>query len=235
MPIHIAIPTYDRADTFKRKTYKKIIQRYKLEKYVTLFIQSDKDAKEYKAAFPELKQVRSPKGLNNTLNYINDYYPLGAKIVKMDDDITRITKLSGGKLVPVKDAYSLFNKTFGIMKNVGAGLGGYYPTPNVMFMSGRPPITTDLRFIVGALYCFTNRRIKYTMGGKSDAAFTIENYKRDGKVVRLNDYSISHEFKANTESADDTNKFVRKYSKFISKVVTHKDGSTSFVLKKNVD
>jgi len=232
MPIFIAIPTFQRADTFRKKTYTKIIQKYKLEKYITLFITGDTSA--YKEVSPELKMVKSPKGLNNTLNFISDYYPLGAKIVIMDDDITRITKLSGDKLVPINDAYSLFNKTFGIMKNVGASLGGYYHMSNSGFMkTSSSPITTDLRFIVGTLYCYINRRIKYSMGGKSDAAFTIENYKRDGKVVRLNHYAISYDFNANTESAEDTNKFISKYSKFISRVITHKDGSTSFFLKKN--
>jgi len=44
MPIFIAVPTYDRVDTFRKKTYTKIIQKYKLEKYITLFIQSNEDA-----------------------------------------------------------------------------------------------------------------------------------------------------------------------------------------------
>ena len=236
MPLYIAIPTYDRLDVFKRKTYTKIIKKYKLEPYVTLFIQSDKDAKEYKEAFPELKQKRSPKGYLNTLNYISSYYPLNAKVIKMDDDITQIVHLSGEKLKKVKDAYGLFNKVFGIMKNVKSNLGGFYPTPNPKFMSGRRPITTDLRFIVGSLYCFVNKKIKLKIDGKSDYEFTIENYKRDGKVVRLNHYSLTYDYSDNTEkSGHDTDRFVKKYEPYISKVIKHKGGSTSFLLKKSID
>ena len=102
-------------------------------------------------------------------------------------------------------------------------------------MKGRPPITTDLRFIIGGLFCYTNRRITFDTGGKSDYAFTIENYKRDGKVVRLNHYSFSADYSANTDVGNDTDRFMAKYGKFVSKVVTHKNGSTSFVLKKDAE
>ena len=235
MPIHIAIPTYDRLETFNKKTYSKIIKKYKLERYVTLFIQNDKDAREYKEAFPELKQVRSPKGIFNTIDYMGKYYAKNAKVVKMDDDITAIYHLQNERLVKVKSAYSLFEKTFAIMSNVGASLGGYYPIPNAGFMEGRKPITTDLRFIVGAMYCFINKKISYPKyGGKSDFAFTIENYKRDGKVVRLNDYSLRYDIAYNTEEGGDTQKFLNKYEEYVSKVVKHKDGSTSFVLRKKM-
>ena len=237
MPIFIAIPTFDRVDTFRKKTYTKIIQKYKLEKYCTLFIQSDKDANDYKELAPELKQVRSPKGLINTQNFISKYYPLNAKVVMMEDDLTGIFKLTGDKLTKVNNAYDLFNKTFAIMVNTGSSLGGFYPIPNAGFMKDRKAITTDLRFIVGALYCFINRKIKLqnTMGGKKDFAFTIDNYIRDGKVIRLNNYTMRYDYSDNTEkSGRDTQIFQNKYDKYISKVITHKDGSTSFLLKKNV-
>lgn len=235
MPIFIAIPTYDRVDTFRKKTYTKIIQKYKLEKYCTLFIQSDKDANDYKELAPELKQVRSPKGYLNTLNFISKYYPKNAKVVKMDDDLTGIFKLTGDKLTKVNNAYDLFNKTFAIMVNTGASLGGFYPIPNAGFMKDRKAITTDLRFIVGSLYCFINKNIKLRIDGKSDFEFTIENYIRDGKVIRLNNYTMRYDYSDNTEkSGRDTQIFQNKYDKYISKVITHKDGSTSFLLKKNV-
>ena len=237
MPINIAIPTFNRVDVFKKKTYNKIIKPYKLEKYITLFIQSEEDAKLYKELAPELKQVRSPKGLINTQNFINNHYPLNSKIVMMEDDITSIYKLSGSKLVKVSNAYDLFNKTFAIMKNTGSSLGGYYPIPNAGFMKDRKPITTDLRFIVGALYCFINKKIRLhkSMGGKKDFAFTIDNYIRDGSVVRLNNYSMRYDFSSNTENEGDTNRFIKKYDKYISKVIKHKNGTTSFVLKKSVE
>tara|TARA_R100000742_G_C4278514_1_gene101441 strand:+ start:2614 stop:3324 length:711 start_codon:yes stop_codon:yes gene_type:complete len=236
MPIFIAIPTYDRVDVFRKKTYTKIIQKYKLEKYVTLFIQSDKDASDYKELAPELKQVRSPKGYLNTLNFISKYYPDKAKVVKMDDDLTGIYKLTGDKLTKVSNAYDLFNKTFAIMVNTGSSLGGFYPIPNAGFMKDRKAITTDLRFIVGSLYCFINRNIKLKIDGKSDFEFTIENYKRDDKVIRLNNYTMRYDYSDNTEkSGRDTQIFEKKYNEYISKVITHKDGSTSFLLKKNPD
>ena len=235
MPIFIAIPTFDRVDTFRKKTYTKIIQKYKLEKYCTLFIQSDKDANDYKELAPELKQVRSPKGYLNTLNFISKYYPKNAKVVKMDDDLTGIFKLTGDKLTKVNNAYDLFNKTFAIMVNTGSSLGGFYPIPNAGFMKDRKAITTDLRFIVGSLYCFINKNIKLRIDGKSDFEFTIENYIRDGKVIRLNNYTKRYDYSDNTEkSGRDSQIFQNKYDKYISKVITHKDGSTSFLLKKNV-
>jgi len=236
MPIFIAVPTYDRVDTFRKKTYTKIIQKYKLEKYITLFIQSDKDAKEYKELAPELKQVRSPKGYLKTLNFISKYYPKNAKVVKMDDDITAIYKLTGDKTTKVGNAYDLFNKTFGIMSNVGANIGGFYPIPNAGFMKDRKPITTDLRFIVGSLYCFVNKNIKLTIDGKSDYELTIEYFKRDNKVVRLNHYSMRYDYSDNTEkSGRDTQRFMSKYNKYISKLITHNNGTTSFLLKKSVE
>ena len=231
---HIAIPTYDRLDVFRRRTYSKIIKPYKLEKYVTLFIQNEKDARAYKELAPELRQERGPKGYLNILNFISQHYPRNTRIVKMDDDLAGIYSLVNGKLVHVESAVALFQKTFQAMGKSGASMGGYYPTMNAGFMAkAAAPVTTDLRFIVGSLYCFVNRELKATIDGKSDFELTIENFKRDGTVVRLNHYSMRYDYSENTErDGHDTERFLRKYGAYVKRVIPHKDGSTSFLLKK---
>lgn len=240
----IAIPSYQRLDTFIKKTYEKVIKPHKLESRVILFLQNDKDEKEYRAKFPKLKIVRSPPGYHDTLNYISKYFPKNQRYVKMDDDLSGFFTVKDGfvekkgKLLPVKNVDKLFQKCFREMDIAGANLGGFYPS--VSWFRG-PRVSRDLRFIIGACYCVRNQKILLPEANtKSDFELTIKYYQRDCTVVRMNRYGFRTSYAAKggiertlkSENRDNERLF-RKYPKFVKRSIRHKNGTTSLVLIKN--
>lgn len=228
----IILPVYNDVATFKRYTYK-FLTEHKLQDKGVLLIQSDKDAKDYGEAFPDIKQQRTPKGALQAVNFMSKKLPHNKKIVSIDDDVFDLKKLSGGKLVDVPDMNGLFNSIFDNLKKSKLSLAGFYPAPSAQYMSEREPITKDLRFIVGALRLYLNKKIPINLGGKSDYVFTIDNYRRDGGVLRYNHYGIRYQYKAGLEKAGDLEKFLKQYGDYVSKVNRHKAGLTSIILKKN--
>ena len=239
----IAIPTYDRLNTFIKKTYNKIIKPNKLEDRVVLFIQNDRDEIEYREAFPEIKIVRSPPSYHHTLNFISKYFQEGTLIVKMDDDINSCVKApenyveNKGKLEKDLDVNQIFINCFTVMKLRNCNLGGFYPSSS-WFRGDQK--TTDLRFIVGSCYCFINRKIYLPEPNtKSDFEFTIKNYQQDNGVVRFNRiafrsaYNNSGGIERTLEIENrDNNRLFEKYPNYITRRIKHKNNSTSLVLKR---
>ena len=244
----IVIPTYKRADTLFKKTYTRIIKPYSLEKRILLLIQSDDDAKQYKKRMPELKQLRTPKGLLETMNFISNYYPMNKPILVMHDDLTRLFYVEppSVKRITVQSAHSLFNRMFRLMRTHKCNLGGFYPADYPLTMISQKQITTDLRFIHDPLTFMYNKKIMMDpdLQNKMDFQRTIEYYKLDGKVLRYNHHAFSTAYnpKTNTggfgyrtaeQEKEVSEMFMKKYNKYISHVINHKSGSTSFVLRKN--
>lgn len=243
----IVIPTFNRVSTFSKKTYTRIIQPYKLEKRVILLIQTNEDALCYKQHFPELKQLRTPKGLLATVNYVADYFPINKKIVMMHDDLNRILYVEppSAKRITVKDANAFFNHMFTTMKKNKCNLGGVYPTDYPLTMVTQPAFTTDLRFIHDPLTFIINQRVKLdpNYACKMDFERTIKFYQIDKKVLRNNHVTISTKYnpknveggfgyRDNVQEKYETSKFVAKYNKYIKNIKVHKNGTTSIILKK---
>ena len=245
----IVIPTFNRVSTFSKKTYTRIIQPYKLEKRVILLIQTNEDALCYKQHFPELKQLRTPKGLLATVNYVADYFPINKKIVMMHDDLNRILYVEppSAKRITVKDANAFFNHMFTTMKKNKCNLGGVYPTDYPLTMVTQPTFTTDLRFIHDPLTFIINQRVKLDTkftDHKMDFQRTIEFYKKDKKVLRMNHYTFSTPYNPKSNEGgfgyrtpekekEVVKLFLEKYKPYIKTISIHKDGSTSLILQKN--
>ena len=243
----IAILSYDRMKIFEKKTYK-LLKKYNLLSKAILFLSTEKDIAEYSKF--NIPMVLSPKGYCETCNFISEYYPLGKKIIIIGDDITRFNIYNCGeninncgKNTEVKDLNSLFNTLFKILDEKNISLGGFYPTSNPLALRGiKNLLTTDLRFIHDACCGMINRGIKLDSSIlKCDFQRTILYYERDGGIVRLNNYSFDTRF--NKGKGGNTNEknneehysklFEEKYSQYIQRKITHKNGTSSFILRKN--
>lgn len=239
MDYKIAIPSKDRVKDFNKMTYEKIILKYNIPlKDVYVFVPKDNES-EYKEAFKDINIVVAPNGFMNTIKFIHKYFKDKQKFVYINDDVSKIVKvINDKKVVEVKDFKSLIETIFKTMVKMGYGLAGLYPTPNPRFMDKAKPITTDLRFVFDALHFQINyKNIKLSIQSKLDFETTIQYYIRDGGVLRFNHYSMRTRYAtgrvAKVNESEDTDKFIKKYGKYISKVITHKNGTTSFLLKKN--
>jgi hypothetical protein len=240
----ICIPTYNRVDVFRKKTYKTMIQRYNLHDRVMLLLQNDEDEKAYTEAFPELGYMRTPPGLLQTVNYVAEHFPKGHRIVMMHDDITRLLHVdSQCKRHTVVDGDGFMKTVFAKMEQEGCHLGGVYPCNYPLTMAKQPEYTTDLRFIHDPLTFMCNLQLQLQLQYKSDFERTIVYYKHDGKVLRMNHHTICTAYNPKSaggighRDAEAEKKavgdFLSVYGEYVKTVKTHKNGSTSMILHHN--
>ena len=243
-PYVIVVPTFKRCKQFHRQTYTRILKEYGLCSQVVLYLQCDEDAEEYGKAFPELEIRRSPPGLPATMEYIGNDWPEGHPIVVIADDVTRVVSMDKeGKRKKVENLNTLFTDMFELMHSYKVNLAGFSPVNDPRSMIRLPEHTTDLRFIYDPLHLVLNRRVPLKLYGKMDFERTIEYYKRDGGVLRMNHYAFNSKYnqqktpggigyKCPEVSKVEADEFYYLYKAYVQRRITHSDGTTSFVLRK---
>ncbi len=192
----IAIPSYKRAETLKLKTLA-ILQKYHIPSSKIFIFVANKDEEDiYKKTLKAKdynKIIVGVPGLAQVRNFISDYFPIGKRIVFMDDDITGFLEYDETEKRherPLRSLVKIINTGFNEAEKNGASLWGVYPIPNGFFM--KPSVSTDLKFIIGSFWGFINtgtkgpKGIKLEMSEKEDYLRTIKCFIRDGTVVRLN-------------------------------------------------
>ena len=190
----IAIPSYRRAHTLRRKTLS-LLREYRIPaSSITVFVADRAEKAEYESVLDRKsygKLVVGVPGLLPVINFIGRHYGAGARVVCCDDDI--------GSFVERDDAASNFSRRLKSLKGlirrgfrecerVGAHLWGVYPVDNGLFMRRR--VTTDLRLIIGHFWgCVLSsplRLLPTWLPSKDDYLRTILHFQADGAVVRLN-------------------------------------------------
>lgn len=234
---HIVIPSYHRYDIFLKKTYA-FLKRNNLLSHSTLFLQTDEDEAKYSEF--NINIVRSPIGLHATLNFIWDYYPLDTKLWLLHDDISKIINLDN---IEPDNIHDIISNCFNSMILHKANLCGFYPTANTFFMSSKKELTTDCRFIHDPCCLIINKRIYSTeaLMGKCDFERTILYYKRDKIVLRYNHLAARTSYNPKKKGGvgfrnaeqEQTQALLLKttYPEYIQRIITHKNGGTSAVLK----
>jgi hypothetical protein len=191
MVYQIVIPTYGRPDLVQEKTLA-LLHSYKIPKQqITLFVANKKEYESYKKVSEKLygSIVIGVPGIVNQRNFISRYYPVGTHIVSFDDDISALWELRGTKLVPLESLTQTIRRGFALCKKFGYHLWGIYPTKNALWMCSEP--STNLKFLIGHMHGFINRKIPLHVAMKEDYEFSLENAVRDGGVIRLNDIAAT--------------------------------------------
>lgn len=209
MNYKIAIPSKGRPELLLKKSYSKIIDKYKLNcKNIYIFVSSKDDFNLYNKRIPKNKYnkiVLGPKGLTETFNYIGDYFNEGEKIMLLQDDVTAFYELnSNKKLVHAKDLKPIMKRLFKGLEKTNLSLGGFYPVANETWMDKAKEVTTNLCFIFDPVKGYINRKdVKLTLkfngtrSTKQDVENSILNYINDGGVLRLNKYSFETQYSPN--------------------------------------
>jgi len=233
----IVIPSYNRVDIFKKKTFQ-FLERHNLTKYATLFLQTDEDEEQYKQF--NISIVRSPLGLIQTINFIYDYYPLNTKLWLLHDDINKFIDLNDNE---PNNINKLIIKCFKKMEKTKANLCGFYPTANTYFMKKAKELTTDCKFIYEPCSLIINKRLYSSeeLAGKSDFERTILYFENDKIILRYNHYAVrtlynpkskgGFGFRNNELEKINALLIKEKYPQYVKYIKTHKNGSTSIVLK----
>ena len=209
----IAIPSYKRNETLKKKTMK-VLGEYKISpKKIYIFVADNNQKKLYENTLESKtynKIVVGKPGIQHIRNFMPKYFPQGKKIVYMDDDISKIsicnnTNISNdhsydkknNKLERLQNLDKFIKSAFTMSKKRKMDNWGVYPTDNPYFMKptlkNNSHISTDLKFLIGFLTGVVNNRKAEvrSIGDKEDYERTIKYYLKDDGVLRYNNISCN--------------------------------------------
>ena len=189
----VAIPSYKRAETLRDKTLT-VLAGYKISaSKIYVFVANKEQEQEYKSVLKPGSyghMIVGVPGMANIRNFITGYFPVGKRIINMDDDIKgflEYSKEARRHEVPLRSLDSLIKKGFTESATSGFRLWGIYPVANGFFMKEGP--TSDLKYIIGAFWGITNPGpiLTVTIDDKEDYLRSLIMYVLDGGVLRFRD------------------------------------------------
>ena len=196
----IAIPSFNRYDTIKKKTLKMLQQNNIPTDIITIFVATSEQKLLYEQELNnDYKIVIGVLGMANIRNFITDYYDEGQCILCVDDDITSIKlgNISGKLVTKINNLNEIIINGFNLCKEHDGALWGLHPSNNCRSLKSKNIITTDLKYIIGALYGVINdKSIKVSIDSAEDFQRSILYYKKYGKVVRMNNMSAFTQYYA---------------------------------------
>ena len=193
----VAIPSYDRPEGIIEKSLKTLSDGGVPRSLVHIFVANKAEEKRYKNSIPKHmygKIVVGKIGITEQRKFIIKHYPEKQSIVSIDDDVEGVfQKVSDKELKKILDVHKFFINAFQTLKKENLYIWGIYPVFNPFFMKNKT--TTDLKFIIGTLYGFINRKTNTIQPSskikeKEDYEQSIKYFIKDGGVVRFNDVTI---------------------------------------------
>lgn len=179
--MEVAIPSYRRAATLKRKTLAFLESEGFDKEHITIFVANENERELYRAELGDsYKLVVGFPGISNQRLFIRNYYPEGARVLSMDDDIRRIKMLRQGLSFRV-----LCDKLFALLEQEHLTTWCLYPVNNLFFCKDR--------VLIGHLYCiaccygFLNKKdlLSYSpVDDKEDVWYSLKRIEMDGAVLR---------------------------------------------------
>jgi len=220
----VAVPTYNRPDEVTNKTLQTLKKGGVSKNRIYLFVANKQQEKIYEEKVPKNlynKIVVGKKGIANQRKFIVKYFPENQYIVSIDDDVERIEILKEDKLIELNDIDGFFKDGYKILKKENLYIWGIYPVRNAFFM--KPEMSTDLKFIIGVLRGFINRKTKQlepsvSSEGKEDYEQSILYYKMDGGVVRFNNITTKTKFNAKGGLGEERQEMNRLAANYLKKI-----------------
>ena len=235
----IAIPSLSRPCALKRKTLR-LLESYKIPKHSIYVFVIDSEYEIYRSIIgDEYNLVSGVCGIANQRNCISNYFDMDSYICSMDDDIENIMFLDDTKLTNVNSFKSIINFMINTMDSAEVNLAGVYPIANPFYM--RDTVSTDLRFCIGGLFVYKNKRLMLNTSAESkeDIQNTIKYFIHDGSVLRFNNLT----FKSKKHSAGGLGKDRSALNAYAAAYLTNtysdlcvykKDSVTEVRLKRNI-
>lgn len=192
--LHIAIPTYNRPQILIDKTLSLLSSVPK--EYITIYVEDDEQEELYKSVVKRFKIIKTyTNGIGEKRNKIKKINK--AKwLFQIDDDISDIIDFNNNKLSP-KQVWDLIIKGFEECNKIpNCRLWGIAGFCNHFFL--KDTITTNLKFICGNFHgtiIDDNRDIILTPIDLMEDYFnTLEHFKQDKVVLRINGYGTKTKF-----------------------------------------
>ena len=242
----VAIPSYKREDVLAKKTLKTLKDGGVPKSKIFIFMANEEERANYEKEIPKdlyNKLVVGVKGITNQRKFIVKYFPENQYVVSIDDDVERIEKKTGEQtLGKVTNIDKFFRDGYTDLKKQGLYIWGIYPVRNPFFMKSKT--TTDLKFIIGVLRGFINRKSKDlepspSAEGKEDYEQSILYFKKDGGVLRYNGVTTKTKFNSAGGLGKDRFEMNKKAAEYLQKAYSdlvtifhRKNGMTEVKLKR---
>jgi site-specific DNA-cytosine methylase len=197
----IAIPSFKRAETLKKKTLA-LLTRHKIDpKRVTIFVANEAELKTYKKALkdtPYKNLIVGELGIMEIRNFMWKHYAEGTPVLFIDDDIKEMKMLVPGdnveatdkknvELIPVEDLErDLIIPGFNMMREHSAYIWGINAANNDFYMKNQ--VSVGLYYIIASFYGAIIRHDDKLLCGtddKEDYERSVQHFIKDGRVVRL--------------------------------------------------
>lgn len=236
MDFQIAIPTYQRARKVKECSLAYLSSQGIDPDCITLFL---KNNEEYNLYSEELSGVRlvvcHTQTLNDKKTFINQYYPLGTKVLNLDDDIRDMVFLD-----PEKRFLPVMTRMFELLVEHEMELFGVYPThtTNKFYLKDRVAIGHN--FCIGQCSGFINtgRVFPTQFCGKEDKWLSLVNTQTKGGSLRYEGVSCKttnnakgglSEFRKTADIQADAKALAAAFPELCSyKVKKHTEGDVIF-------
>ena len=235
----VAIPSLSRPCALKRKTLR-LLESYKIPKHSIYVFVIDSEYEIYKTVIgTEYNLVVGVCGIANQRNYISNYFAFDTYICSLDDDIENVMFLDETKLTTVNSLKSIISFVINTMDSADVNICGVYPIANSFYM--RDTVTTDLRFCIGGLFVYRNKRLMLSTSAdsKEDYENSIKYFIHDDAVLRFNNLTFKskkHACGGLGKDRDALNAYAAAYltNKYPSICVYKKDSVTQVRLKRNI-
>lgn len=188
----VAVPSYKRSDVIMDKTLATLRRGGVALSDIYIFVVDD-EKELYQAACPGYQIIVGLLGLVQQRAFIQGFFSEQDTILMMDDDIEQIWRPIDSKTKQeITDIPNLISQMKMRMISEGVSICGIYPCNNLKFALGNPEITTDFRYLVGAMYLIKNLRMPEVQLDVSDSAShedkirSIKYYQKERKTLRYN-------------------------------------------------
>lgn len=219
--IVIAIRTCKRINTIEEHTLN-VIKDLPYKVYIFCPESEKKEyLKKYKGKYTITRG--SDKSLNDANNAVHKYFPIGKKILFMDDDIKSVNKWNG-EAFETADLKYYIEEGFRLCNENNFKLFGFYPVKNGFFMKDQKEYSKGLQFCMGGIMGVVNDKELRTITYKEDYERCIINYIKYGGIIRFNYVKVDNilytnkggqEDKRTTELMDKTiEELVSKYPEY---------------------
>ena len=184
LPYKIAIVSHRRPHILAAQTYKMLRESNASVTDIDLFLSDTQDAAEY--AILPLNQIITKAGnVRDKFNFVHNHYPVGTRVMVLEDDITVIDKAGA----VVTDINAMAQLGF---SSIGAqGLWGIAPHANTFYFSGK--VTHSLKLVVAHCFGYVSTKeeaLAITQPTKTDYERTLLYFQRYGCVTRLDMYGV---------------------------------------------
>lgn len=195
MEYKIAIPSFKRANTLRKKTLQYLSLCKVPQNKIYIFVADYDEHAIYSRELAETQYniIVGEHTLCAQRNFINNYFSEGDYVLNFDDDVDGlfIADFNAKKLFPCDDLAVIARIGYLSMETNNTKVFGIYPVANHFFMDEN--VTTDNRYIVGCFWgCIIDhdQELKITLEDKEDFERTIKYFKKFGSVVRINNFCV---------------------------------------------